>query len=456
MVNLKQNMHERGPSGKKNNRFKDSIIKAYRVWVREGAKSFLHNTYQALKVLFRKKHKVDLLEPHSESLNTPLKSHVGNVQETRTDIYVPIAENDVDPLLMEVKPIAFYLPQFHPIPENDSWWGKGFTEWTNVLKASPNFKGHYQPRLPGDLGYYDLRSIDVQKQQVQLAKKYGIYGFCFYYYWFNGQRLLERPVNQFIENPDLDFPFCLCWANENWTRCWDGRQNDILIGQYYDKGWDNKFINDLIPVFRDKRYIRVNGKPLLIIYRVNLLPDPKKTADLWRSECREKGIGEIFLAVTQSFGITDPRPYGFDGAIEFPMHNLGSSEIDQKVLQITNPEFDGKIFDYRIAAKLMITKKNTDYILFKTVTPSWDNTARRQNDGHIFINSTPEAYKDWLKNIIKSTKQNFSENNRFIFINAWNEWAEGNYLEPDQKYGYAYLASTAEALAAYQKKSTIP
>jgi len=426
-------------------------IMAYRVWRNEGTKSLLRNSYQAFKVLFRRKHKVELIDLPSEKLNASLKSHVGIAQKSKSDRYVPIAKNDVDPLITEVKPIAFYLPQFHPIPENDQWWGRGFTEWRNVSKATPNFQGHYQPKLPGELGFYDLRSIDIQKRQVQLAKKYGIYGFCFYYYWFNGKRLLERPVNQFIKT-GIDFPFCICWANENWTRCWDGKESDILIEQRYDNEWDNQFINDLIPMFHDNRYIRVDGKPLLIIYRVNLLPDPKKTADMWRFKCREKGIGEIFLAVTQSFGITDPRPYGFDGAVEFPMHHLGDSEIDQKALQITNPEFNGKVFDYRIAAQLMMQRPKPNYPLFKTVVPSWDNTARKQNEGHIFINSSPEAYRNWLENIIKGTRRNFDENNRFVFINAWNEWAEGNYLEPDRQYGYAYLDATAEAIAPSQQR----
>lgn len=441
------------PPDKKRTQFIQKGTKAYRVWRDEGTKSLMRNLWQAFRILFRRKHQITFVNPQPEESNTPQKRHPRPSKKAVNDLYVPIAENDVDPLLAEVKPIAFYLPQFHPIPENDAWWGRGFTEWTNVSKAKPNFYGHYQPRLPGELGYYDLRIVDVQKRQVQLAKKYGIYGFCFYYYWFNGRRLLERPVNQFLENPDIDFPFCLCWANENWTRCWDGEENNILIGQSYSGNWDKQFIDDLLPVFNDKRYIRVDGKPLLIVYRVNLLPDPQKTADLWRFECKKAGIGDIFLAVAQSFGISDPRPFGFDGAIEFPMHHLGDSEIDQKSVQITNPVFKGKIFDYRIAAQLMMQKQKPDYPLFKTAVPSWDNTARRQNDGHIFVNSSPRAYKNWLDNIIKFTKRHLDENNRFIFINAWNEWAEGNYLEPDSQYGYAYLNATAEAVAQTQQRS---
>jgi lipopolysaccharide biosynthesis protein/glycosyltransferase involved in cell wall biosynthesis len=368
--------------------------------------------------------------------------------------YVPLNELDVDPVNVLVKTIAFYLPQYHPIPENDIWWGKGFTEWTNVSKAHPNFKGHYQPHIPNELGYYDLRLPEVQKQQVELAKKYGIYGFCFYYYWFAGKRLLERPLDQYLANPDLGLPFCLCWANENWTRRWDGAEHEILIGQTHNEQEYLHFIHDISSNFMDPRYIRVDGKPILLVYRINLLPDPQKAAGIWRDECKRLGIGDIYLVAVQSFGITDPKPYGFDAAVEFPPSYLGEAEVSQKSVKITNPKFKGKIFDYNSAARIMMQKRADGYTLFKSVMPSWDNTARRQNESHIFINSTPSAYKSWLETVVTYTRNNLPESQRFVFVNAWNEWAEGAHLEPDRHYGYAYLQATADAIAPQKNETT--
>ncbi len=362
------------------------------------------------------------------------------------DVYVPLSEEDVDPSDISARVIAFYLPQFHPIPENDEWWGMGFTEWTNVKKAHPNFEGHYQPHLPDELGYYDLRFPEAQKRQVELAKKYGIYGFCFYYYWFSGKRLLERPIDQYLANPELDLPFCLCWANENWTRRWDGAEHEILIAQDYNEQEYEHFIRDISPNFFDPRYIRVDGKPVLLVYRINLIPDPQRAAEIWREECRKMGIGEIYLIAVQSFGIGDPRPFGFDAAVEFPPSHLGQAKISNTSVEITNPNFRGQIFDYNLAARAMLDKKHEGYTAFKAVMPSWDNTARRQNDGHIFINSSPTNYRKWLSRLVQYTNQNLPEDRRLIFVNAWNEWAEGTHLEPDGLRGYAYLQATAEAI----------
>jgi lipopolysaccharide biosynthesis protein len=350
--------------------------------------------------------------------------------------------------LNRVRAIAFYLPQFHPIPENDRWWGKGFTEWRSVAKARPNFLGHYQPRLPADLGFYDLRVPEVLEQQAELAKRYGIYGFCFYYYWFGGKRLLELPLERLLETGRPDIPFCVCWANENWTRRWDGRESDILIAQRHSEEDDAAVIRDLARCLRHPNYIRVNGKPLLLVYRVGLFPDIKRSTETWRGWCRNAGIGEIYLALVQSFDQArkqeNPSACGFDSAVEFPPHEM-SAPVDHPEV-ILNPSFKGHINDYREIVLQYLRKQHPDYIQFRGVMPSWDNTARRQDDSVIFAHTSPGHYQAWLEAIVQRTKEQYFGDERLVFVNAWNEWAEGTYLEPDKQYGHGYLEATRNAL----------
>jgi glycosyltransferase involved in cell wall biosynthesis len=361
--------------------------------------------------------------------------------------YVPLAAESLPLAETDVKLIAFYLPQFHPIPENDEWWGKGFTEWTQVSKALPQFTGHYQPRLPGELGFYDLRLVDVQRRQIELAKKYGIYGFCFHYYWFDGKRLLELPLVQFLQQPDLDMPFCLCWANESWTRRWDGLEDEILLSQCHSPADDLAFIQSLEPVFRDPRYIKIHGHPLLIIYRPSLMPDPKATARRWRDYCRETGIGDIFLVAAQAFDTTDPRPLGFDAAVEFPPHKIarGATVLNSR-LEIVNPQYQGLVFDYAYLVESAKKVTEADFTLFRGVCPSWDNEPRRPGRGQTYANSTPALYEEWLTDACAFAMRNPDPDKKVVFINAWNEWGEGAYLEPDRRFGYSYLQATANAL----------
>jgi capsular polysaccharide biosynthesis protein/glycosyltransferase involved in cell wall biosynthesis/SAM-dependent methyltransferase len=347
-----------------------------------------------------------------------------------------------------VKLIAFYLPQFHPIPENDRWWGKGFTEWANVSKAVPQFIGHYQPHLPGELGFYDLRIPQVQERQVDLARRYGVHGFCFHYYWFAGRRLLDLPLRNWLSNRELDFPFCLCWANENWTRRWDGLDDEILISQNHSPEDDLAFIAGVASALRDPRYIRIGGKPLLIVYRVELLPEPKATAARWRRFARESGIGDLYLVNAQAFGATDPRPHGFDAAVQFPPHNIRVKRHDPVgEFCPVNPSFQGTVYRYSdLVAAYGDMARPTEYTTFRTVTPSWDNDARKPGRGHTFHGSSPELYSDWLESAVRFTRLNNKPEEQLVFINAWNEWGEGAHLEPDLKYGYANLRATAEAL----------
>jgi len=372
------------------------------------------------------------------------------------DEFVPFSKHELNIDSLPVKLIAFYLPQFHPIPENDEWWGKGFTEWRNVSKAVPQFEGHYQPRLPGELGFYDLRVPEVQRRQVELAKNYGIYGFCFHYYWFNGKRLLERPLDQFISDPEIDFPFCICWANENWTRRWDGQENDILIAQVHSEESDIEFIKDVEKLIRHKNYIKLNGRPLIIVYRVPLLPNPIATVKRWKEYCINVGIGEPYFVAAQTFGFTDPREVGFDAAVEFPPHNIGVKEIQG--VKLLNPNFEGKIYSYEdMASKMKVYNADKNFTVFKTVCPAWDNEPRKSGRGHVYAFSTPELYKSWLESACEFALRKNKENERLVFINAWNEWGEGAYLEPDQRFGYTNLQVTYDVVRALQRKiDTLP
>ncbi len=357
----------------------------------------------------------------------------------------------------KARAIAFYLPQYHPIPENDQWWGKGFTEWTNVTKAEPLFSGHYQPHLPADLGFYDLRLPEVRQAQASLAQEYGIRGFCYYHYWFTGKRLLERPVNEILATGQPEFPFCLCWANENWTRRWDGEEQHLLAEQIYSEEDDRQHIQWLTKVFNDPNYIRIKDKPLFLVYRVSKIPNPSRTTEIWREEARKFGVGELFLCKVESFPLehTNPQDDGFDAAVEFQPDwgNLGKPlqrnrywKLARKLGLANKAYAENKIYNYAEVVERMLQRLQPDYLRFPCVTPSWDNTARRKSGATIFKGSTPELYESWLKAVVDQTSTKPDSDN-LIFINAWNEWAEGNHLEPCQKWGHAYLEATRNVLS---------
>jgi lipopolysaccharide biosynthesis protein len=367
----------------------------------------------------------------------------------------------------KVRAIAMYLPQFHPVKENDEWWGKGFTEWTNVTKAQPLFEGHYQPHLPADLGFYDLRLHEARQAQADLAKAHGIYGFCYYHYWFNGRRILERPFTEVFESGKPDFPFMLCWANENWTKRWDGNENEILLNQDYSLEDDLKHIQSLIPYFKDPRYITIDNKPVFAIYRSTEFPDMKATIRIWREEAAKH---DLELYICRFEGFTKGKQYledGFDAGIDFqPIGSCGEYLYDlsktyvkknlseriinkiikeyKKVLR-NQPQPHNRIeINYNDFANWVMSKPYPDYVQFPGITPSWDNSARRK-EPLIMKDANPTKYGEWLKHIVENFVPN-TANENLIFINAWNEWAEGNHLEPDRKWGRDYLEQTKEKL----------
>ena len=341
---------------------------------------------------------------------------------------------------MDTKLIAFYLPQFHPIPENDLWWGQGFTEWTNTTKAAPLFDGHHQPHLPTDLGFYDLRLRQARRDQIKLAKAYGIDAFCYYYYWFSGKRILYEPLDDMLQDEGSDMPFCLCWANENWTRRWDAAEHEVLIAQKYRPHDDVEFIEGLFPFFKDRRYLRKAGAPILIVYRPQHLPDSKKMLETWREHCRSAGIGELHLICALTHGNDDYEKYGFDAGVEFPPHAPGvvNHGPDMKF----HDRFRGTVVNYPELAANYVKRTYPTRNVYKTVFPSWDNTARNGSRAFIAVNGTPQNYEFWLREAIRVTCERHSGEQNLVFINAWNEWAEGCHLEPDRRYGRQFLEAT--------------
>ena len=349
--------------------------------------------------------------------------------------------------------IAFYLPQFHPIPENDAWWGAGFTEWTNVTRARPQFSEHRQPRLPADLGYYDLRLPEVRDAQAQLARQYGLAAFCYYYYWFDGKKLLQRPLEEVLAAGRPEFPILLMWANEPWTRAWNGRSSDILMPQDYRGDWVRNLARDVAPALRDPRYFRFQGAPVFLVYRVKPIPDPVGAFREFRAVLSELGVPKIHLVGSwPHFPGDEPLPsdpvsLGLDAYVEFQPRGLTRYRRRLSKLAATNSRFTGNLYDYDAAvdSALKMLDEPVVGMRHRGVTMGWDNTPRRGLTGTAYHGATPANFRRWLRGVIEHELVTDGPPERLIFINAWNEWAEGTYLEPDEDFGRGWLEAVASA-----------
>ncbi len=376
----------------------------------------------------------------------------------------------------KVRLIAFYLPQYHEIPENNLWFGKGFTEWTNVKKAKKLFRDHYQPHIPTDLGYYNLHNPEIRKLQTKIAREHGIEGFCYWHYWFAGKRLLEKPFQDVIESNEPDFPFCLGWANDSWTGIWHGAPGRILIEQTYPGEEDeyNHFYS-VLPAFRDKRYLTVNGKPIFYIYKPKLLKNAKKFITHWNKLARKEGLNGIYFIAN----IDDQEPL-FEESVGFSAvtpHNPGwtlyhclnltktlSYNVNRLLLKLMQkslkdyfrPVCKPYIFDYEEYIKYALPIIKTSLDVYPCVVPNWDNTPRCGINGVVLKNSTPFLFGTHLEDAIKCVNSH-EEEKGIIFLKSWNEWAEGNYLEPDNNFWYEYLQVCREKInnTAYAREKEI-
>jgi hypothetical protein len=358
-----------------------------------------------------------------------------------------------------VQTIAFYLPQYHPIPENDEWWSPGFTEWSNVAKQRPLFKGHYQPHIPADLGFYDLRVSEVRESQSSLARHYGIDGFCYYHYWFSGRRLLQRPLDEVISSGRPDYPFCICWANHSWTRSWIGDNNGMLIEQKYSEEDDQNHARYLSTLFSDSRYIKVMDRPVFLVYRPADLPTPRKTLETFTRLYNEiAGVSPYYIAVDAHCVGRDFRNDGFDSVLAFTPQ-LGVSSPDAFIDQRNISKFTRNLRSGILSGSLKVFDEATERRKMEEISrpfpyiPScfvgWDNSPRRGREGIIYANSSPSLFAEFLYKAVVKAKEH-PHKHSLVFINAWNEWAEGNHLEPDLKNGHAYLEVCRKVISEFR------
>lgn len=366
------------------------------------------------------------------------------------------ARRSTTPAATRPRVLAFYLPQFHQTPENDEWWGEGFTEWVNVDRARPLYSGHAQPVEPGELGRYDLSDVKVMQQQADLAADHGIDGFLMYRYWFDGRALLDTPLRNLLADPSVDFPFALCWANEAWTRRWDGLDQDVLIDQTYPPGWDDAFYDDLLPALRDHRYLRVDGKPLLVIYRIGQLPDGARVIGKWRQRAEADGLGGLHvLAVTPSRdfeGLPAAVAGALDGLVRFPPGSGIGLQSLRDIAPGLDPKHSGDVYSYDAAidGADLATVGPHGLRVHPGVMPGWDNTPRRGSAAYAFHRGNPVSFRRWLARAVDAASAAGGE--PLVFVNAWNEWAEGAYLEPDARFGRANLETVRQVTGAQPRR----
>ena len=350
-----------------------------------------------------------------------------------------------------VKVIALYLPQFHPIKENNEWWGKGFTEWHNVVKAKPLFRGHYQPKLPADLGFYDLRLPETREEQAQLAREAGVYGFCYWHYWFgNGRRLLERPFNEVVASGKPDFPFCLAWANHSWfAKTWDPNKKDkLLIEQLYPGKEDNeKHFYEVLPAFKDDRYIKIDGRPLFMIFNPLQVVNVTAFIEQWQELAKKNGLpGVYFVGQGPKREFDEILKTGFDAVNHEEVNGIHAhlNKFVRTMKQIERVVFKRpRCYDYTKARKDMITPEDGNENVFPTICPNFDHTPRSGTRGLVYTNSTPDTFYSHVKQILEVVA---SKKNKIVFLKSWNEWGEGNYMEPDNKYGKGYIEALRKVL----------
>jgi lipopolysaccharide biosynthesis protein len=355
--------------------------------------------------------------------------------------------------------VAFYLPQFHPIPENDEWWGKGFTEWTNLAKARPLFVGHYQPHVPSDLGFYDLRVPETRIAQAELARRYGITGFCYYEYWFGGRRLLDRPFNEVLSSGQPDFPFCICWANETWTGIWHGAADRILIEQVYPGMEDHRrHFESWLKAFSDPRYIRISGEPLLLVYKPRLIPEVVKVTDFWRELAVKAGLKGLHLVGVDYSFKWNPRRDGFDAAVsvnmpmrQHPWVTWASPVRRIKRIYRVRRQIP-PVYEYRDLVPSFLLPAKPGIKTYPCVLPNWDNTPRSGANGLVLHGSTPELFRQHFRLALDYVKDS-SADTPLVFVKSWNEWAEGNHLEPDLRFGTGYLQVINEELQDAKNRS---
>jgi hypothetical protein len=350
-----------------------------------------------------------------------------------------------------VDALAFFLPQFHPIPENDAWWEPGFTEWTNVTKARPLYPGHRQPNLPSELGFYDLRVPEVREQQAELARGHGIAAFCWWHYWFAGHELLERPFREVLASGRPDLPFCLGWANQSWTGVWHGAKDRVLIEQTYPEGDDRAHFDSLVAAFRDERYYRVDGRPLLLVFRPQELPDAARFVDTWQAMAREAGLGGLYLvayAESAPWGsqYTGHAAAGFDAALHvaFPVERTVPTRVVDRLRTYSAAFGPGR---YRYSEHLPDFPRSLTGVVHPCVYPNWDNTPRSGRRGLLVRDATPERFGGHLREAKARAALN-PEGQRLVWIKSWNEWAEGNHLEPDRVFQRGWLDAIAAEFPA--------